>query len=145
MFIENFESRKPPQTVIHWKTTRRLASPNLVAIFIISSRGEALSSSSEIIWGDVTIHNRSEPRQESNYREKGKIAINIFEIHQEKADFKSGDTIVILDCQTFVPEFLPVLNALEIQRKVGIPFRNGELLNLSSGLIEKLNRSTIEP
>lgn len=144
LFVKNFKSRKPPLVDIHWKTTRRLSAPNLVAVFKVSSRGEALVPSSQIIWGDITAHNRNDSRDESAYRSKGKIAINIFEVHQEKANFQSGDAVVILDCQTFVPEFLPVLNALETQRKIGIPFQNGALINLSRNLNGNSDQVMIE-
>ena len=36
----------------------------------------------------------------------------------------------IIDCQTFVPEFIPVLKALEKQRQMPVPFQDGALLNL---------------
>ena len=46
-------------------------------------------------------------------------------------DLKPGDNIVIIDCQIFVPEFIPVLIALGHQRISRMPFDNGALLNLS--------------
>lgn len=41
-----------------------------------------------------------------------------------------GNAVAIIDCQTFVPEFIPVLNALEKQRQMPMPFQDGALLNL---------------
>lgn len=132
LFIENFESRKPPLASIHWRSTRRLASPNLVAVVKLCERGEPLGSSFKLLWGEITLHDKSDSRNESNCREQGKMAVQIFEVHQEKLDFKHGEAVAIIDCQTFVPEFLPVLRALEIQHQNGLPFQNGKLLNLSS-------------
>lgn len=46
-------------------------------------------------------------------------------------DLKHGDQIAIIDCQIFVPEFVPVLIALGHLSVSTLPFQNGALLNLS--------------
>ncbi|KAI8896071.1 hypothetical protein BC833DRAFT_599019, partial [Globomyces pollinis-pini] len=130
MYIKDFVSRKPPMTPIHWYSTRRLASPNLVAIVKLPSRTSSLDPSYPIAWGSVTLHDFSDSRGESKRREKGELAISILDIHQDKFQFQSEDTVAIIDCQTFVPEFIPILQALELQKTIGLPFQNGKLLNI---------------
>lgn len=44
---------------------------------------------------------------------------------------KPADHIAIIDCQIFVPEFIPVLIALGQQSLLTLPFQNGAFLNLS--------------
>eukprot|EP00854_Cymbomonas_tetramitiformis_P003981 gene3981-4950_t len=41
-----------------------------------------------------------------------------------------GDMVAIIDCMTFVPEYIPVLRALEQHVQHGLPFEQGALLNL---------------
>lgn len=38
---------------------------------------------------------------------------------------ESGDAVAVVDCQTFAPEFIPVLKALERKRWMYMPFQNG--------------------
>jgi hypothetical protein len=62
--------------------------------------------------------------------------INVNESSQEAllSSIKAGDILALIDCQTFSPEFIPVLKAFMIQRRSAIPFQNGRLLNLSPPL-----------
>lgn len=43
--------------------------------------------------------------------------------------FKEGDAVAVIDCMTFVPEYIPVLKALEMQHEQTLPFNDGDLLN----------------
>ncbi|KAG2521545.1 hypothetical protein JM16_006188 [Phytophthora kernoviae] len=43
-----------------------------------------------------------------------------------------GEAVAIIDCQTFVPEFIPVLKALENQQQMPVPFQDGALLNFAT-------------
>ena len=49
-FIQEVESRKPPQIAPNWKTTRRLSSPNLVGVIKVASPGAALRKDDKIYW-----------------------------------------------------------------------------------------------
>ena len=54
-----------------------------------------------------------------------------------------GDFVAIIDCQTFVPEFVPVLRALEQQKLATLPFDDGSLLNLNAGHAADLDRRAV--
>jgi hypothetical protein len=49
LYLKEFESRKAPQN-IHWATTKRLSSPNLVGIVRVNGTGSTISKSEEIHW-----------------------------------------------------------------------------------------------
>ena len=53
LFLDLVQSRKPPPSdrPIHWRTTKRLASPNLVAIVKVPFRGASLDTTAKIFWG----------------------------------------------------------------------------------------------
>ncbi|KAJ3286671.1 hypothetical protein HK104_008917 [Borealophlyctis nickersoniae] len=134
IYINEVQSRRPPQTQIHWRTTRRLQCPNLVGIVKLSSRGAMLRLDSKIYWGELTSH--AWGVHEDKMREQGKLAVSLLSMDDAflsdmDVDIQQGDRVAIIDCQTFVPEFFPVLKALEAQNKSVLPFKNGELLNLS--------------
>ncbi|OLP77490.1 NFX1-type zinc finger-containing protein 1 [Symbiodinium microadriaticum] len=135
LYFEGLESRCPPQMKIHWRTTRRLQSPNLVALVRLSEPGAALKASDPIYWGEVSHHppHGGKPQDEARNREHGYIAINVSSITGFDDDvFTEGDHAAIIDCMTFVPEYIPVLKALENQRMGNMPFEGGALLNLCS-------------
>jgi hypothetical protein len=44
---------------------------------------------------------------------------------------KKGEHLIIIDCQSFVPEHIPVLKAICQQNEAFFPFDNGELINIS--------------
>ncbi len=52
---------------------------------------------------EIVFH--GEPREESNRRQEGKLAVSLASISGVNAHdlLHSGDTVAIIDCQTFVP------------------------------------------
>jgi hypothetical protein len=56
----------------------------------------------------------------------------------------TGGFVAIIDCQTFVPEYVPVLKALELQRQSRLPFKNGQLLNIGMGNGSQFDEPPIE-
>ncbi|CAI5724574.1 unnamed protein product [Hyaloperonospora brassicae] len=132
--IEQVASRKPPINPIHWKTTKRLSSPNLVGIVRLSNRGVSLRNSDEIYWGEIIFQGKS--FDEYKAREIGCLTLRLLQYLDEPGNTmltqnpSAGNAIAIIDCQTFVPEFIPVLKALEKQRQMPVPFQDGALLNL---------------
>lgn len=135
IYVENFESRKPPMGNVHWKTTKRLACPNLVGIVLLESRGGSLRLTDGIYWARVALHGDS--RDEFREREKGKVALSLLNYSSDNSpnplldqNIPKGAAVAIIDCQTFVPEFIPVLTALERQSEMPMPFESGALLNL---------------
>ncbi|KAI9096945.1 hypothetical protein DFS34DRAFT_128949 [Phlyctochytrium arcticum] len=133
VYIEHFESRKPPQREIHWRSSRRLQSPNLVGLVKLQGRGSSLKSQDRIHWGQIADHSFHE--REDQHRQNGRLAVTLYEEsfanQNDVGPFQRGDRVAIIDCQTFAPEFLPVLSALSAQQQAGLPFKDGRLLNLS--------------
>ena len=76
--------------------------------------GAALKASDPIYWGEVSHHppHGGKPQDEARNREHGYIAINVSSITGFDDDvFTEGDHAAIIDCMTFVPEYIPVLKA----------------------------------
>ncbi|KAI9099988.1 hypothetical protein DFS34DRAFT_684986 [Phlyctochytrium arcticum] len=125
VYIEHLETRRPPEEEIQWRTSRRLQSPNLVGLVKLPSRGSSLNIQDCIHWGQVV-----------NHAQRGKLAISLFkDLLADQNDgslFQTGGQVAIIDCQTFAPDFLPVLTALDALRQAGLPFKDGRLLNLST-------------
>ena len=155
LYFENLDSRSPPQMKIHWRTTRRLQSPNLVALVKLTEHGAclraetlrtvldmplvgqtrvcflagaALKTSDLIYWAEVSHHppHGGKPQDEARNRENGYLAINMSSINGFEQDdiFSEGDHVAIIDCMTFVPEYIPVLKALQNQKQAKIPFED---------------------
>ncbi|KAJ3247215.1 hypothetical protein HDU77_008656 [Chytriomyces hyalinus] len=145
LYLKQVLSRKPPLKEIHWRTSKRLQSPNLVGLVKLSSRGGSLNMDMRVVWAEIVDHSRERDAREDEMRKSGQLAVsilnlgNVFAIDVESVTddalaFKMGDFVAVIDCQTFVPEFIPVLKALEIQRQTTpLPFQDGVLLNLSFG------------
>ncbi|KAG6592606.1 Serine/threonine-protein kinase mph1 [Phytophthora cinnamomi] len=133
--IEQFASRRPPLKPIHWRTTKRLSSPNLIGIVRLANREASLRATDEIYWAEITFQGKS--FDEFKAREKGCLTLRLLQYLDEPGNTfmthnpSVGDAVAIIDCQTFVPEFVPVLIALEKQRQLPVPFQDGALLNLS--------------
>ncbi|KXS21804.1 hypothetical protein M427DRAFT_65746 [Gonapodya prolifera JEL478] len=143
VWLVGIASRRPPQQPIHWKTTARLASPNLVGVVKVAYTGAGLRMSDRIFWAEVKQHSFS-GQPEFEYRERGQLVVAL--IHQEGSAekyFQKGDTVVVIDCLTFAPEFVPVLNALEQLRLFSVPFRNGALLHMAAGLAESTEEEAV--
>jgi hypothetical protein len=129
LYVSNFESRNPPPNSIHWRTTQRLSPPNLVGVVKLRAEGVALVDMDRIKWGEVVYHGHN--RDEERKRQSGQVAINLSSITEFEPDyFDEGACVAIIDCMTFVPEWIPVLHALESQMKTRLPFDNGKYLNL---------------
>ncbi|KAG1712489.1 hypothetical protein DVH05_000233 [Phytophthora capsici] len=134
MTIEQVASRKPPLNPIHWKTTKRLSSPNLIGIVRLPSREAPLQTCDEIYWAEIIFQGKS--FDEYKAREHGRLSLRLLQYLNEPGNAMLthnpavGDAVAIIDCQTFVPEFVPVLKALEMQRQMPVPFQEGALLNL---------------
>jgi len=141
LFIADLQSRRPPEHEIHWKTTRRLACANLVGIVRIENRFSSLRLSDGIVWAQVHAHGDS--YDEWKYRKEQKLMLSILsgrEIPDVETvannppygfNFCIDENVAIIDCQTFVPEFIPVLAALEGQKMQRLPFHDGTLLNIN--------------
>ncbi|KAJ3067513.1 M-phase phosphoprotein 8 [Podochytrium sp. JEL0797] len=138
IYFEDVASRRPPLKEIHWRTSKRLQSPNLVGLVKVSSKGSRLYNEQSIVWAEIVDHSRDS--REDNFRRQGLLAVSILQltdvfsnIGQQDGPFHAGDYVAVIDCQTFVPENIPVLKALEIQRETSpLPFQNGALLNISA-------------
>jgi Zinc finger C-x8-C-x5-C-x3-H type (and similar) len=129
MYLVEFKCRNPPPSAVHWRTTKRLSPPNLVGIVRLRSKGASLSDYDQIKWGEIVFHGNS--RDEDKFRQNGKVAINMSTIVDFEPElFEEGSFVAVIDCMTFVPEWIPVLKALESQKKIRIPFENGQPLNL---------------
>ncbi|TYZ68458.1 hypothetical protein PybrP1_004317 [[Pythium] brassicae (nom. inval.)] len=153
IYVEQVASRKPPLGTIHWKTTKRLASPNLVGIVVLESRGSSLRQTDPIYWAKVALHGNS--RDEFHEREAGKVALSLLNYSHDDSpnplldrNVPKGTAIAIIDCLTFVPEFVPVLTALEHQRAEPMAFQGGALLNLrrraERRLVELVTAATLD-
>ncbi|XP_065661931.1 uncharacterized protein LOC100206283 isoform X3 [Hydra vulgaris] len=131
VYMNNVESRKPPyQKAIHWKSTRRLSSANLVGLVKLSYKGSCLKENDTIIWGEIVNH--GEQRDEFRRREEKRLCVSLSTINETKfTDFiKKHDYLAVIDCMTFVPEHIPILKALDIQKVSNLPFQEGALLNI---------------
>ncbi|KAG6968336.1 hypothetical protein JG687_00003807 [Phytophthora cactorum] len=132
--IEQVASRRPPLQPIHWRTTKRLSSPNLIGIVRLANREASLRATDEIYWAEIIFQGKS--FDEYKARERGRLTLRLLQYLDEPGNALQahnpaiGDAVAIIDCQTFVPEFIPVLKALEKQRQMPVPFQNGALLNL---------------
>ncbi|ETI29722.1 hypothetical protein L914_21561 [Phytophthora nicotianae] len=137
--IEQVESRRPPLKPIHWRTTKRLSSPNLVGVVLLAHREASLRVNDEVYWGEIIFQGKS--FDEYKARERGCLTLRLLQYLDEPGNAlltrnpAAGQAVAIIDCQTFVPEFVPVLKALEKQREMPVPFQNGALLNLSDETI----------
>jgi hypothetical protein len=77
---------------------------------------------------------------EDKQRQKGNVCVHLAsgsiygpdESPDVESIFKEGDVVAIIDCQSFVPEYLPVIRALEQQEQDLLPFDDGVLLNLDA-------------
>lgn len=129
-FFTEFESRNPPQTQIHWRTTKRLSPPNLVGVVALKSKGNTLEMTDLIKWGEIVYHGYS--RDEEKRRQNKQLAVNFSTIGTdfEPEYFEEGSYVAVIDCMTFVPEWIPVLKALQSQSQARLPFDNGRYLNL---------------
>ncbi|ORY39360.1 hypothetical protein BCR33DRAFT_788369 [Rhizoclosmatium globosum] len=140
VFLRDVLSRRPPLKEIHWRTTRRLQSPNLVGLVKLNSRGAKLNLNQTIVWAEIVEHSRDPRDREDEKRKNGFLACSILQLEDvfnstgpQDALFQAGDFIAVIDCQSFVPEQIPVLKALELQRNsLPLPFQNGALLNIST-------------
>ncbi|KAJ3141908.1 hypothetical protein HK100_005562, partial [Physocladia obscura] len=152
VYIKNFSSRKPPQKEIHWHTSKRLQAPNLVGLVKVSARGSTVSSDSKIIWAEITKHSWNS--REDEFRKNGQLACSILQLGNFFGDssglvadifaFQAGDFLVVIDCQTFVPEYIPVLKALEVLRQTSPwPFNDGTLLNISQKRSREAEKQTL--
>jgi hypothetical protein len=142
LHIEALKSRNPPQRDIHWRSTKRLACPSLVAIVKLNSRGTNLKMTDLIYWGELTFHGR--PQDEHSRRSNGEIMVNMMSITElDHGSFNPGDSVGVIDCMTFVPEWIPVLHALDKQSEFPLPFNEGKLLNLCQSTPSDITNSVV--
>ena len=105
MYLVEFKSRSPPPNIIHWRTTKRLSSPNLVGIVRLQSTGQALVQSDRIKWAEISYHGN--PRDEDRRRQNGDLAVNLSSIVDFDPDFfEDGQSVAVIDCMCFVPEWV---------------------------------------
>ncbi|KAI9916979.1 hypothetical protein PsorP6_016816 [Peronosclerospora sorghi] len=133
--LEHVESRRASLASIHWRTTKRLSSPNLVEVVRLSNHEASLRSLDEIYWGEIVFQGKI--MDEYKARKQGRLTLQLLQYLDEPGNAMlahnptARDAVTIIDCQTFVPEIIPVLKALEKKRQVPMPFHDGALLNLS--------------
>ncbi|KAJ9438061.1 Helicase required for RNAi-mediated heterochromatin assembly 1 [Diplonema papillatum] len=137
--LQSVASRNPPTKFqINWKTTGRLACPNLVAIIKLPCFDSRIKPSDRIHWGELKQHpvpktdGRFAANQEWRKRENGQVLVNMMSINPryDHECFEPGQPVAVIDCMTFVPEWVPVLKALEQLLQDGLPFDDGRWLNL---------------
>ena len=124
--LKGITCRRPPENGIHWKTTYRIAVPNLVGIIKLDAKNGEILPSYNIYWGEIC----------STDRNKFEISVMLYDFY-DYINIRSGDHIAIIDCITFAPEYIPVLLAIEDQQKYGLPFDDGKLLNISNNNFTK--------
>jgi hypothetical protein len=100
----------------------------------LNSRGDPLQLDDPIIWVEIANPFSKDKNAETLRRERGELTLSILDldIDQSTVEFAIGDSIAIIDCQTFIPEHIPVLKALENQKRQYLPFNNGRLLNIGA-------------
>ena len=107
---------------IHWRTTRRLQSPNLVGLVKLSEQGAALKMQDRVYWAEISSHpyQGGKPSDESRKRQDGFLAVNmapvlfncckrlfeasVLDFDADADAFAEGDHVAVIDCMTFVPE-----------------------------------------
>jgi hypothetical protein len=113
----------------------------LVGLIRTRSPGITLSDSDKIIWGEITYH--GEPIREYKMREDGKVAVNISTIVDCDTEyFTTNSYITLIDCMTFVPEWIPCLKAIEKQKQSILPFDDGRYLNIGLPMSSKWDTET---
>ncbi|KAL7565649.1 hypothetical protein ACA910_019004 [Epithemia clementina (nom. ined.)] len=131
MFLKEFKSRNPPPNQIHWRTTKRLSPPNLVGVVRLPVKGSPLADSDKVVGAEIVYHDSNQSRLEDQRRQKGELAVNLASIVDFDPDyFQEGMSVAVIDCMCFVPEWVPVLRAIDMKRSSRLPFENGRHLNL---------------
>lgn len=127
--VSEFVSRRPPRIDVNWKTTSRLNVSTLVGVVILQDRGQSLTRDSRIIWCELVIRDKTQDlKAEQQMRVNRELTVQA--VFDKDAKFRRGDAVVVIDCKSFVPEYIPVLKAICQQNDNPIPFDNGKLLNM---------------
>eukprot|EP00727_Mastigamoeba_balamuthi_P013907 m51a1_g9139 hypothetical protein (3447) ;mRNA; r:63647-74936 len=153
--FKDFASRKPPAIEVHWNSSKRLSTSNLIGVVKIASRGAALNLSDHVVWGEIVLTDRQQDRMETAYRAEKMFTAALLQyslaLNQSPAaakdgpDLQPGDSVAVIDFRTFVPEYVNVLAALEAQKRLPLPFNNLGLLNMSRKHHLSAPASTISP
>lgn len=98
---------------------------NLVALIPLATPNTTISPSHRIYWGKIEGKPR-DPRRAPLRRLEVRLLDGV------EFNLKEGESVAILDGLTFVPERIPVLEALSFQRNEIFPFNQGALLNIGS-------------
>ena len=109
----------------------------------------SLKLQDHIHWGEVSPHGNQS--YEDQQRQRGNICVNlaspaIFEPDNApdiEHEFSEGDIICIIDCMSFVPEYMPVIRAYEQQQHEPLPFNDGLLLNLDASQPADLSNTVL--
>lgn len=109
----------------------------------------ALRQEDPIYWGEVCPHGNQS--FEAQQRQQGNICINLAsramfnpdECPDVEHEFKENDVVAIIDCQSFVPEYIPVIRALEQQEQDLLPFDDGVMLNLDANRKSDLTNTVL--
>jgi hypothetical protein len=110
LYLEKFKSRNPPPNV-HWRTTKRLSPPNLVAIVRVSSKEAPLKETDVLKWAEIVYHGHT--RDEGQRRERGDLALNISSIDEVDPDyFEQGANVVVVRSILVGSIILPLLFVL---------------------------------
>jgi hypothetical protein len=96
LYLTGFKCRNPPPSPIHWRSTKRLSPPNLVAVVHIRVKCAALLGTDKIKWGEVAYHSFNS-RDEETRRQNGDLAINISSIDDFDPDeFEEGSFVAVV-------------------------------------------------
>jgi hypothetical protein len=115
------------------------------------SSTSGLRLNDRIFWAEVSPHGNQS--YEANQRQAGNLCVNLAsrsifgpdECPDVESEFKEGDVVAIIDCQSFVPEYIPVIRALEQQEQGLLPFDDGVLLNLDANQRADLSNTVLGP
>eukprot|EP01060_Flectonema_neradi_P033850 TRINITY_DN5789_c0_g2_i4.p1 TRINITY_DN5789_c0_g2~~TRINITY_DN5789_c0_g2_i4.p1 ORF type:complete len:3745 (+),score=744.53 TRINITY_DN5789_c0_g2_i4:86-11320(+) len=127
--VSHFASRNPPNVAVNWKTTARLASPNIVAVIKVTNHGDILQASDRIMWGEVMKEDYIEQERRS-----GRVRLDMCSVNLdfETDDLEQGTNVVLIDCKGFAPEWVPALRALQTMAKTEVPLKNGAYIGVDS-------------
>ncbi|XP_063933952.1 uncharacterized protein LOC135145735 isoform X4 [Zophobas morio] len=136
LFFSNVVTRRPPNVTINWSTTYRLCAPALVGLVKIARPNCAITPLDRIFWGKVEPYTHDR-REDISNRARGNLKVSLISCLDElpRLKFYENASYAIIDCRTFVPEPLPVLNVFEHDAVDDFPL--AKYLNINPVCIEK--------
>jgi hypothetical protein len=124
------ESRKPPTVAVNWRTTYRLAEAQLVGLILLPDFGHPIEKHMRLHWARVQ-HPKPAPTNNFKPTDPRTAQKLRLEFLGEPPHLDIGAAVAVVDCQSFTPESIPVLNALDhLRTSQNLPFDNGCMLGL---------------